>query len=149
MVRIILRKDMENLGEAGDIVDVAAGFARNYLLPQGVAYEATDANVRRHEEELRHMAQRSGRDLDRAESQAEKLEGVSVTFRVKAGEEGRLFGSVTSSDIAGALAEQGHEIDRHIIRLEEPIKQLGVYKVPVRLHAEVQPEVSVWVVAEE
>jgi len=149
MVRIILRKDMENLGEAGDIVDVAAGFARNYLLPQGFAYEATDANVRRHEEELRHMAQRSGRDLDRAESQAEKLEGVSVTFRVKAGEEGRLFGSVTSSDIAGALAEQGHEIDRHIIRLEEPIKQLGVYKVPVRLHAEVQPEVSVWVVAEE
>jgi len=149
MVRIILRKDMENLGEAGDIVDVAAGFARNYLLPQGFAYEATDANVRRHEEELRHMAQRSGRDLDRAESQAEKLAGVSVTFRVKAGEEGRLFGSVTSSDIAGALAEQGHEIDRHIIRLEEPIKQLGVYKVPVRLHAEVQPEVSVWVVAEE
>jgi large subunit ribosomal protein L9 len=149
MVRIILRKDMENLGEAGDIVDVAAGFARNYLLPQGFAYEATDANVRRHEEELRHMAQRSSRDLDRAESQAEKLEGVSVTFRVKAGEEGRLFGSVTSSDIAGALAEQGHEIDRHIIRLEEPIKQLGVYKVPVRLHAEVQPEVSVWVVAEE
>ena len=149
MVRIILRKDMENLGEAGDIVDVAAGFARNYLLPQGFAYEATDANVRRHEEELRHMAQRSGRDLDRAESQAEKLEGVSVPFRVKAGEEGRLFGSVTSSDIAGALAEQGHEIDRHIIRLEEPIKQLGVYKVPVRLHAEVQPEVSVSVVAEE
>ncbi len=149
MVRIILRRDMENLGEAGDIVDVAAGFARNYLLPQGFAYEATDANVRRHEEELRHMAQRSSRDLERAESQAEKLEGVSVTFRVKAGEEGRLFGSVTSSDIAGALAELGHEIDRHIIRLEEPIKQLGVYKVPVRLHAEVQPEVSVWVVAEE
>ena len=149
MVRIILRQDMENLGEAGDIVDVAAGFARNYLLPQGFAYEATDANVRRHEEELRHVAQRSSRDLERAESQAEKLEGVSVTFRVKAGEEGRLFGSVTSSDIAGALAELGHEIDRHIIRLEEPIKQLGVYKVPVRLHAEVQPEVSVWVVAEE
>lgn len=149
MVRIILRQDMENLGEAGDIVDVAAGFARNYLLPQGFAYEATDANVRRHEEELRHVARRSSRDLERAESQAEKLEGVSVTFRVKAGEEGRLFGSVTSSDIAGALAELGHEIDRHIIRLEEPIKQLGVYKVPVRLHAEVQPEVSVWVVAEE
>jgi large subunit ribosomal protein L9 len=149
MVRIILRQDMENLGEAGDIVDVAAGFARNYLLPQGFAYEATDANVRRHEEELRHMAQRSSRDLERAGSQAEKLEGVSVTFRVKAGEEGRLFGSVTSSDIAGALAELGHEIDRHIIRLEEPIKQLGVYKVPIRLHAEVQPEVSVWVVAEE
>jgi large subunit ribosomal protein L9 len=149
MARIILRQDMENLGEAGEIVDVAAGFARNYLLPQGLAYEATPANVRRHEEELRHVAQRSTRDLGRAESQAERLEGISVTFRVKAGEEGRLFGSVTSSDIAGALAEQGVEVDRHIIRLEEPIKQLGVYKVPIRLHAEVQPEVSVWVVAEE
>lgn len=149
MVRIILRQDMENLGEAGEIVDVAAGFARNYLLPRGFAYEATSANVRRHEEELRHVVQRSSRDLERAESQAKRLEGVSVTFRVKAGEDGRLFGSVTSSDIAGALAEQGHEVDRHIIRLEEPIKQLGVYKVPIRLHAEVQPEVSVWVVAEE
>jgi large subunit ribosomal protein L9 len=92
---------------------------------------------------------RSLRDRERAEKSAEKLAGVSVTLKVKAGEEGRLFGSVTSSDIAGALGAQGIEIDRHIIRLDEPIKQLGVYKVPVRLHADVQPEVSVWVIAEE
>jgi large subunit ribosomal protein L9 len=89
------------------------------------------------------------RDRERAEKAAEKLEGVSVSLKVKAGEEGRLFGSVTSSDIAAGLAEQGIEVDRHIIRLEEPIKQLGVYKVPIRLHADVQPEVSVWVTAEE
>jgi large subunit ribosomal protein L9 len=149
MVRIILRQDIENLGDTGDIVDVKPGYARNYLLPQGFAYEATPANLIRHEEERTHLINRSMRDRERAEKAAEKLEGVSVSLKVKAGEEGRLFGSVTSSDIAAGLAEQGIEVDRHIIRLEEPIKQLGVYKVPIRLHADVQPEVSVWVIAEE
>jgi large subunit ribosomal protein L9 len=149
MVQIILRQDIENLGDMGDIVDVKPGYARNYLLPQGFAYEATPANLRRHEEERAHLVNRSLRDRDRAEKSAEKLAGVSVTLKVKAGEEGRLFGSVTSSDIAAALGTQGIEVDRHIIRLEEPIKQLGVYKVPIRLHAEVQPEVSVWVIAED
>lgn len=149
MVQIILRQDIENLGDTGDIVDVKAGYARNYLLPQGFAYEATPANLRRHEEERSHLVNRSLRDRERAEKTAQELEGVSVSLKVKAGEEGRLFGSVTSSDIASSLAEQGIEIDRHIIRLEEPIKQLGVYKVPIRLHADVQPEVSVWVIAEE
>jgi large subunit ribosomal protein L9 len=149
MIRIILRQDIENLGDMGDIVDVKPGYARNYLLPQGFAYEATPANLKRHEEERTHLVNRSMRDRERAEKSAKKLEGVSVTLKVKAGEEGKLFGSVTSNDISEALAGQGIEVDRHIIRLEEPIKQLGVYKVPVRLHAEVQPEVSVWVVAED
>ena len=149
MVRIILRKDIENLGDVGDIVDVKPGYARNYLLPKGFAYEATPANLKRYEEERTHLVNRSLRDRERAEKAAERLTDVSVTLKVKAGEEGRLFGSVTSSDISGALAEQGIEVDRHIIRLSEPIKQLGMYKVPVRLHAEVQPEVSVWVVAED
>ena len=149
MVRIILRKDIENLGDVGDIVDVKPGYARNYLLPQGFAYEATPANLKRYEEERTHLVNRSLRDRERAEKAAERLTDVSVTLKVKAGDEGRLFGSVTSSDISGALAEQGIEIDRHIIRLSEPIKQLGMYKVPVRLHADVQPEVSVWVVAED
>ena len=149
MVRIILRQDIEDLGELGEIVDVKPGYARNYLLPQGFAYEATAANLRRHEEEREHLVKRSMRDRDKAEKVAERLAGVSVTLEVKAGEEGRLFGSVTSADIASRLADQGIEIDRHILRLAEPIKQLGVYKVPIRLHAEVQPEVSVWVVAED
>ena len=149
MTRIILRQDIEELGELGDIVDVKPGYARNYLLPQGFAYKATAANLRRHEEEREHLVKRSMRDREQAEKVAERLAGVSVTLKVKAGEEGRLFGSVTSTDIANSLAEQSIEIDRHIIRLAEPIKQLGMYKVPIRLHAEVQPEISVWVVAEE
>ena len=118
------------------------------LIPQGIAYEATDANQKRFEEERRHILERSARDLDRAKAAAERIEGQSVSFTVRAGEEGKLFGSVTASDIAEALAEKGLDVDRHLIRLEEPIKQLGVYRVTVRLHAEVRPEVTVWVVAE-
>ena len=117
MTRIILRQDIEDLGELGDIVDVKPGYARNYLLPQGFAYEATAANLRRHEEEREHLVKRSMRDREQAEKVAERLAGVSVTLKVKAGEEGRLFGSVTTSDIANSLAEQSIEIDRHIIKL--------------------------------
>ena len=148
-MKVLLYADIDRLGWLGDVVDVKDGYARNYLLPQGFAYKATAANLRRHEEEREHLVKRSMRDREQAEKVAERLAGVSVTLKVKAGEEGRLFGSVTSTDIANSLAEQSIEIDRHIIRLAEPIKQLGMYKVPIRLHAEVQPEISVWVVAEE
>jgi large subunit ribosomal protein L9 len=148
MVQIILRQAMDNLGEIGEVVDVKPGYARNFLIPQGIAYEATEANQKRFEEERRHILERSARDLDRARAAAERIEGQSVSFTVRAGEEGKLFGSVTANDIATALAEQGVEVDRHLIRLDEPIKQLGVYKVSVRLHAEVRPEVTVWVIAE-
>lgn len=148
MVQVILRQAVDDLGEIGEVVDVRSGYARNFLIPQGIAYEATDANQKRFEEERRHILDRSARDLDRAKAVAERIEGQSVSFTVRAGEEGRLFGSVTASDISEALAEKGLEVDRHLIRLEEPIKQLGVYRVTVRLHAEVRPEVTVWVVAE-
>ena len=148
MVQVILRQVVDDLGDIGDVVDVKPGYARNFLIPQGIAYEATDANRRRFEEERRHILERSARDLDRARAAAERIDGQSVSFTVRAGEEGKLFGSVTASDIAGALGEKGIEVDRHLIRLEEPIKQLGVYKVSVRLHSEVRPEVTVWVVAE-
>lgn len=148
MVQIILRQAMDNLGEIGEVVDVKPGYARNFLIPQGIAYEATEANQKRFEEERRHILERSARDLDRARAAAERIEGQSVSFTVRAGEEGKLFGSVTANDIATALSEQGVEVDRHLIRLDEPIKQLGVYKVSVRLHAEVRPEVTVWVIAE-
>ncbi len=139
---------MDDLGDIGEVVDVKPGYARNFLIPQGIAYEATDANQKRFEEERRHILERSARELDRAKAAAERIEGQSVSFTVRAGEEGKLFGSVTASDIAEALGEKGVDVDRHLIRLEEPIKQLGVYKVTVRLHAEVRPEVTVWVVAE-
>lgn len=148
MVQVILRQAVDDLGDIGEVVDVKPGYARNFLIPQGIAYEATVTNQKKFEEERRHILDRSERELDRARAAAERVEGQSVSFAVRAGEEGKLFGSVTASDISEALAEKGLEVDRHLIRLEEPIKQLGVYRVSVRLHAEVRPEVTVWVIAE-
>ena len=148
MVQVILRQAVDDLGDIGEVVDVRPGYARNFLIPQGIAYEANAANQKHFEEERRHILDRSARELDRAKAAAERIEGQSVSFTVGAGEEGKLFGSVTASDISEALAEKGLDVDRHLIRLEEPIKQLGVYRVAVRLHAEVRPEVTVWVVAE-
>ena len=149
MTQVILRMDVADLGRAGDVVDVKPGYARNYLIPQGLAYSASAGNVRRLEGERQQAQLTMERRKDRAESLAADLEGRSVSFKVKAGEEGRLFGSVTSVDIAEQLAREGVTIDRRDIMLEEPIKELGVFRVPVRLHAEVRPELTVWVVAEE
>lgn len=149
MVQIILRRDVENLGEAGDVVDVKPGYARNFLIPRGLALRATDGNLRRLEEERRHALRAAQREKEGAEELATELEGRSVTFTVLAGEEGKLFGSVTAADIAEALAAEGLEVDRRTLRLDEPIKQLGVYRIAVELHADVRPEIKVWVVAEE
>lgn len=148
MVQIILMEDVDNLGETGDVVDVKPGFARNFLLPQGIALKATPANLRRFEEEREHLEDRSSRALEKASALAADIEAQSLNFPMKAGEDGRLFGSVTSSDIAAGLAERGVNVDRNRIQLDEPIKQLGTYKVAVRLSASIQPEVTVWVVAE-
>lgn len=149
MTRLILRTDVADLGRAGEVVDVKPGYARNYLIPQGLAYSASEANVRRLESEREQAELSLERQKDKAEGLAAELEGRSVSFKVKAGEEGRLFGSVTTVDIAEQLAAEGVTIDRRDIILEEPIKELGVFRVPVRLHAEVRPELTVWVVAEE
>jgi large subunit ribosomal protein L9 len=148
-MQVILKESLENLGDAGEIVNVKPGYARNYLLPKGLAYEATQANVRRIEREKEQLRKRAHEDLESARERAGAFEGLSVTFTARAGEEGKLFGSITSADIAGKLAEQGVEVDRRQIQLEEPIKALGVFTVPVRLHAEVRPEVKVWVIKEE
>lgn len=148
MVEVILREDVENLGNVGDVVDVKPGYARNYLVPQGMAYEATAGNKRRLEEERRRVARAAERERSVAEKLAVQLEGRSITFAVRSGEGGRLFGSVTNSDIADKLAEEGVTIDRHTIRLEEPLKQLGAYTVAVHLHRDVRPEIKVWVVSE-
>lgn len=149
MVQVILRRDVENLGEAGEVVDVKPGYARNYLVPQGFAIQATEGNLRRLEEEKRHAVRAAHREKERAEELSGSLEGRSVTFTVLAGEEGKLFGSVTSADIAERLAKKGVPVDKRTIELEEPIKQLGVYRVPIQLHSDVRPEIKVWVVAEE
>ena len=149
MVEVILRKDVADLGRAGELVRVKPGYARNYLIPQGIALLATEGNRRRFEEERRQVEQSAAREREQAAALAGELEGQSLTFTVRAGEEGRLFGSVTVADIAEALEQDGVSIDRRLIRLDSPIKELGVYDVPVRLHAEVEPALKVWVVAEE
>jgi large subunit ribosomal protein L9 len=147
-MQVILRDKIENLGNAGDVVEVKAGYGRNYLIPKGLAYEASQANVRRLEAERAAQGRRDEATLGEARERAAAIEGVSLTFHARAGQEGKLFGSITSSDIADKLAEQGIQIDRRTIELEEPIKALGVTSVPVRLHPQVRPELKVWVIAE-
>ncbi|MDB4948041.1 MAG: ribosomal protein [Gemmatimonadetes bacterium] len=148
-MQVILRERLESLGNAGEVVDVKPGYARNYLIPQGKAYEATSANVKRIETERKRQEQKDGATLSEARERAKAIEGISLTFHARAGQEGKLFGSITSSDIAEKLAEQGVQIDRRTIELDEPIKALGVTSVPVRLHPQVHPEIKVWVIAED
>lgn len=148
-MQVILRDRIENLGDAGDVVDVKPGYGRNYLIPKGLAYEASPANVRRMEAERAAQGRKEAETLGEARQHASRLEGVSLTFNARAGQEGKLFGSITNGDIADKLAEQGIQIDRRQIELDEPIKSLGVHSVPVRLHSQVRPEIKVWVIAEE
>ncbi|MGH7445752.1 MAG: 50S ribosomal protein L9 [Longimicrobiales bacterium] len=150
-IKLILRQDIEKLGDAGAVVSVRPGFARNYLLPQGLAFAATAANVRQLEEERKRVEARSKRDYLESKRRASQLEAVSLTFHVNAGEESKLFGSITTSDIAERLNEQNldFQVDRRWIELDEPIKTLGVYSVPVKLHGDVRPEVKVWVIKAE
>lgn len=149
MTEIILQQDVDNLGDAGEVVDVKPGYARNYLLPQGMAVRATEGNLRRLQEERRHHQRAAERELEVAEEQARALKELSLTFSARAAEEGKLFGSVTASDIAEKAADEGVHIDPRDIELDEPIKELGAYTVTVDLHDEVRPEVKIWVVAEE
>ena len=148
-MQVILRERLDNLGNAGEVVDVKPGYARNYLIPQGLAYEATATNVRRIESERARQAQKETATLNEARERAKSIEGISLTFHARAGQEGKLFGSITSADIAEKLAEQGVQLDRRAIELEEPIKALGVTSVPVRLHPQVHPEIKVWVIQED
>jgi large subunit ribosomal protein L9 len=145
-MEVILRQAVDNLGHTGDIVQVSAGFARNFLLPRGLAYEATQGNKKRLEQERSRLEAAEGERRGKAQELATKLEQVSLTFSARVGEEGKLFGSVTSADIATELEKQGLHVERRMIDLHEPIKSLGVYRVPVRLHADVKPEVRVWVI---
>jgi large subunit ribosomal protein L9 len=147
-MKIILKKDIESLGAAGEIVTVKNGYARNYLIPQGFASPATAGNMRAFEVESKAAALRLQKGKREAQEVADKLEKLSLTVSVQVGEEEKLFGSVTSQNIADLLAENGFEIDKRKIVLEDPIKALGVYDVPVKLHPEVTGVVKVWVVRE-
>jgi large subunit ribosomal protein L9 len=148
MMEVILREDVAELGKAGELVKVKDGYGRNFLLPRGLAYPATESNKRRVEAEAQRKGIQLARQKDGAQALAARLATADLTFEVKAGEGDKLFGSVTSADIAARLAELGFAIDKRIIDLPEPIKMVGIYQVPVRLHAEVHPTVRVWVVKE-
>ena len=148
-MEVILREDIEKLGNRGEIVKVAPGFARNFLLPKRLAVAATDANRKIVEQERQAHLRKEAKVKTEAEDLSKLMTGVTVTIAQKAGEQDQLFGSVTSKDVADALAAKNFTIDRRKIQLDEPIKQLGEFKVPVKLHKDVTAEVTVVVVKEE
>ncbi len=144
-MKVILADDVRGLGHRGDTVTVKPGYARNFLFPQGLAYEATDANLRRLSEEKKKYDERMLTEKGVAEELARKMEGLSVVITKKAGEGDVLYGSVTASEIADALEERGIEVDRRRLEVAEPIKRLGEHRVHVRLHRDVVTELVVQV----
>ncbi len=145
-MEVILRAAVDNLGHPGDLVTVSPGFGRNYLLPRGLAYAATPGNKKRIEQERQRLEAAEAARRAKAENFAAGLEQVSLTFSARVGEEGKLFGSVTAADIAHQLEAQGLAVEKRQVDLHEPIRALGVYRVPIRLHADVRPEIKVWVI---
>lgn len=147
-MKVILQEDMVDLGQAGDLVEVKAGYARNYLIPKGLAMMATSRNVKVLEHQRRLLVARQGKQHTRATDLADAINTLSATFTRKAGDDDRLFGSVTSQHIAEFFSDEKLPVERKQIRLEEPIKALGVFNVPIKLHPEVTAELKVWVVKE-
>jgi large subunit ribosomal protein L9 len=148
-VRIVLREDVENLGRKGDLLEVADGYARNYLVPRGLAMKATRGVVQQAEAMRRNREAREVRDRAQASELAQRLSGMRIEVKARAGEGGKLFGSVTSTDIAEAVLAQAEvELDRRKIALGDPLKELGPAEVPVQLHTDVEAVLAVEVVAE-
>lgn len=146
--KVLLREDVDDLGARGEIVRVRAGYARNYLLPRNLAVEATAGNVKGIEAERAALLKKEAKERSTAEAQSQQMSSLVLEFKRKAGEQGALYGSVTSMDVAEALKEKGYEIDRHRIHLREPLKRLGEFTVPVRLHRDVTIDLNVKVSAE-
>ena len=147
-MRLILRQDFQQLGHVGEVVDVKDGYARNYLIPRNIAFEATPSSMRQLEEEKRQHARHAEKEKLSSEKLAGELEKVSVTIQMKVGEDDRLFGSVTSQMIADSLKEKGLTVDKRLIDIEDSIKALGIYTVDVKLPGGVVGKVKVWVVRE-
>lgn len=147
-MKVILMEDRSSLGKKGTIVEVADGYARNYLIPKGLALASTPSNMRTYEEQQEQRQLRENRAKRDAYSLAKELEKISLTATVSVGDEDRMFGSVTSQTIATLLQEKGYDIDRRRIALDTPIRALGVYTVPIKLLPEVEARVKVWVVKE-
>jgi large subunit ribosomal protein L9 len=142
-MEVLLNEDIDNLGHRGQVVRVRAGYGRNYLLPQGLAIEATVGNKRMIEEHRRVLAKREDREKNAAHQQGQKLDGVVLSFDRRVGEHGILYGSVTAMDIAAALAELGQKVERRKIGLHEPIKEIGEFEVRIKLHRDVTPSIKV------
>lgn len=144
-MKLILKKAVENLGEAGEVVTVKPGYGRNYLIPQGLAYSASDANIAKLEEEQARAQERKRRDFLEARRRAAQLEGLSLVFNERASDDGKLFGSVTGADVADRINENELDftLEKKSVALDEPLKELGDHVVPVRLHAEVIVDVPV------
>jgi len=147
-MEIILREDVQHVGKAGEVVKVKDGYARNFLLPKGLAYPATEGNKKRIAFEADRLARQRATEKQTAEGEAAKLTGLTLTFPMKVGEEEKLYGSVTASDIQRRLEEQGIHVDKRKIDLPEPIRALGEFRVGIKYHAEVRPEIVVVVVKE-
>ncbi|HDI45817.1 MAG TPA: 50S ribosomal protein L9 [Candidatus Omnitrophica bacterium] len=147
-MKIILIQDFKKLGNKGDMVEVKDGYARNYLIPQGIAREATPQVIKEIELKKKIEQEKQKRQIERLKKLRDQLCRLSLTVTVRTGEEEKLYGAVTNIDIAKALRNEGYEIDKSAIILEEPIKELGVYQIPVRLHPEIVAKVKVWVVKE-
>lgn len=147
-MEIILRADVQHVGKVGDVVKVKDGYARNFLLPKGLAYPATEANKKKIAYEGERLVKLQAAEKTAAETEAGKLAGVHLTFAVKVGEEDKLFGSVTASDIQRKLEELGIHVEKRKVDLPEPIRELGEFNVGIKIHPDVRPEVRVTVVKE-
>lgn len=147
-MKLILKQSVANLGEAGEVVDVKPGYGRNYLVPQGLAYVASDENIQRLEAEQARAQEKRRRDLLEAGRRAAQVEALGLTFAERASDDGKLFGSVTAADVieaANASGDLDFELEKKSVLLDEPIKELGTFDVPVRLHADVEVSISVLV----
>lgn len=147
-MKVILKEDVKSIGGMGQIVDVSNGFARNYLVPRGLAVEANLKNIRSLEHEKKVIQEKARKVKNSVQDLANRLANMNVVIKTKAGEEGKLFGSVTTMDIAEQLKNQGIEIDKKKISLDEPIKRLGTYAVNLRLHSEITAQVNIQVIEE-
>jgi len=147
-MKVILRKNYDQLGKVGQVVNVKEGFALNFLIPRKIAYLATEGNIRALEEEKKQSVKKAAKELESAQKLSVELEKVSITIPVKVGEEEKIFGTVTTQMIADSLKEKGYDIDKRKIEISEPIKSLGIFNVAVKLHQDVTATLKTWVVRE-
>ncbi len=147
-MKVILKETIKHVGKTGQIVEVKDGYARNYLIPKGFALEANIKNVRSLEHEVRVLQERAKKNRDSAQDLADRVSALTLTIMAKGGEEGKLFGSVTTMDVADALVKEGIEIDKRKIFMEEPIKRIGSYSASIKLHPDVSVQLNIQVVQE-